>query len=122
MLGQLLARHGYDVQTALGGLECLCKLRCFAPHALVLSVELLWGGSGGVLARLRDGELPAVPVVLVSTDERCQDAAALSGPPVRRCLLKPFSLDTLLDSIRSAIAAPREDRHVPAETTSRRAS
>src|SRR5437867_11466771 len=104
VLQRCLLRRGFDVQTASAGVDCLQKLRYFEPQVLVLSDELLWGGSAGVLAFLREeADLPPLPVVLISADDRSPECLALMGPPVVQCLLKPFSLPMLLCSIRWAI-------------------
>jgi DNA-binding response OmpR family regulator len=101
---QFLTRHGYAVETATDGLECLAILRCFLPDVLVLDVEILWGGGDGVLACLteEDGR-PAVPVVLTGT---AASAAALDryrALPGVFCLEKPFSLSALLERVRAAV-------------------
>jgi CheY-like chemotaxis protein len=49
-----LSWHGYVVQTASDGLDCLNKLSQAMPVVLVLNQELRWGGSDGVLACLRE--------------------------------------------------------------------
>jgi DNA-binding response OmpR family regulator len=62
-----LSRNGFEVVTALDGLDCLGKLRSFMPEALVLRRDLPWGQSDGVLAlMMEEPDVPAVPVILVS--------------------------------------------------------
>jgi hypothetical protein len=39
---EFLLGHGYRVETADNGLECLTSLRKFVPSKLVLDLELLW--------------------------------------------------------------------------------
>ncbi len=61
--------HGWRVQTSEGGLECLSQLRQYAPHLLILDLELRWGGADGLLAVMRDDPgLARVPVILKSTE------------------------------------------------------
>src|SRR5262245_16120199 len=88
---RFLSRYGCAVVSASGGLECLEKLRRTSPEVLVLSGELLWGGSDGVLAQLREeDDLPSVPVILVGTEEYGTDrrppaaTAVLEWPVVDR--------------------------------------
>src|SRR5438552_16523647 len=103
VLQRCLARCGYAAETASAGLECLEKLRRFRPQVLLLSDELLWGGSAGVLALLREhADVPVLPVVLMSADDHSPECIALTVPPVVDCLLKPFALSALLDSIDAA--------------------
>ena len=57
---------GFQVAQAWSGLDCWESLRRLQPAALILDAPLLWGGSDGVLARLREEftETP-IPVVLL---------------------------------------------------------
>ena len=62
-----LCQRGATVDTATTGLECLEKLREFAPDVLVLEPDLLWGGGDGVLAVIHEQpELRPAFVMLVS--------------------------------------------------------
>ncbi len=106
------SRSGYDVETAAGGLECLRKLRRSSCQLLVLDVDLPWGGGDGVLALMReDPRLARIPVILISTRVH----ADLIAPPVVQALRKPFSLNVLVESVRSAVLkdpqAPMNDSH-----------
>jgi hypothetical protein len=47
-----LAAYGDVVMAAWGGVECVRLFRIFAPDAVVLDVDLRWGGADGVLAYL----------------------------------------------------------------------
>ena len=103
--GQFLTERGYEVETSSDGLDCLRKLRQVTPAALVLGVELLWGGGHGVLAWLRE-EIPTrgIPVILTATAGCPQDFAEFIEPPIVDFLPKPFALSALLASVRSAVA------------------
>src|SRR5438874_11637550 len=82
VLQRCLLRRGYDVETATAGLECLEKLRYYAPQVLVLGDELLWGGSAGVLAVLRErADVAPLPVVLIAADDHSPECIALMVPP-----------------------------------------
>jgi len=101
-----LTDRGYEVETASDGLDCLWKLRQRTPAALVLDLELCWGGGDGVLAWLRE-ESPChgVPVILTATAGCAPDVAAtLNTPPVVSVLPKPFALAALLEKVGSAVA------------------
>jgi CheY-like chemotaxis protein len=100
-----LAKNGYEVETASGGLECLAKLRRLVPDVLVLDLELLWGGGAGVLALLQE-DFPAgsVPVVLLTCGISRLPLSEPAAPPAVQCLRKPFRLPELLDIVRSAVA------------------
>jgi DNA-binding NtrC family response regulator len=61
-----LARCGYDVATCGDALSCAEQLHRSRPDVLVLDPDLPWGQGAGVLALMADGELPAVPVVMLA--------------------------------------------------------
>ncbi|HEY8505976.1 MAG TPA: response regulator [Gemmataceae bacterium] len=101
-----LSRHGYAVDTAGDTLDCLGKLRRCHYQLLVLDLELPWGGGEAVLAVMR-GDPPrvAVPVLLTSAGVFPEGLPAPVRPPAVRVLWKPFSLELLLESVQSALAA-----------------
>src|SRR5262245_21498647 len=101
---------GFEVATAEAGLECAALLRNFAPDALVLSLELTWGGADGVLAIVRDDrEMRPIPVVLTVGESSGAKAARYLVPPVVKLLEKPFRLRDLRAIIESVLRA-RADR------------
>lgn len=100
-----LTKNGYDVETASDGLDCLRKLRLKMPAALVLDLELRWGGGDGVLDWVRqERSTHGIPVILTATAGRAADFAEFVGSPVVDCLHKPFAPTVLLESVRSAVA------------------
>jgi CheY-like chemotaxis protein len=97
---------GFPVETAANGLECWTKLRALAPDALVVDVEIPWGGGDGVLARLRDdSEAPATPAVFVTGDDPPEALSRRFEIPIGRCFQKPFRLTVLLESVCAVVAA-----------------
>jgi DNA-binding response OmpR family regulator len=106
---RFFAERGYRVETCSDALACLAKLRREIPTVLVLHQDLLWGGSEGVLAWLREEDLThRVPVVLTTTTRRSEPGSELAEPPVVRCLLKPFPMRALLESVASAAASQKD--------------
>ncbi|HTU23561.1 MAG TPA: response regulator [Gemmataceae bacterium] len=102
---RFFAERGYEVETALDGLDCLTKLRRTMPAVLVLDHELHWGGGDGVLAWLREQRAPSrVRVVLTTTESDSANVATDIRPPVVTLLPKPFTLTTLLENVRAAVA------------------
>jgi DNA-binding response OmpR family regulator len=117
---RLLTKHGYQVETAADGLDCLAKLRRATPAAVVLDLTLRWGGGDGVLAWLREeGAASGVAVVLTATAGYPLGGAEVVQPPVVGFLPKPFALTALLASVRAAVAHNRSKEpyyrdHTPA--------
>lgn len=100
-----LLLRGYEVETATGGVECLEKLRQNDGGVLILDLELSWGGGDGVLSVMRDDPVLAhMPVILTSIQSRVELLLETISPPITQILLKPFSLELLLSTIRSASA------------------
>jgi DNA-binding response OmpR family regulator len=100
---------GFEVATAEEGLECAALLRNFAPDALVLSLELTWGGADGVLAIVRDErEMRPIPVVLTVGESSRANAVRYLVPPVVKLLEKPFRLRDLRAIIESVLRARAE--------------
>src|SRR5207244_249871 len=67
---EFLLRDGFDVVTATDALDCVAKLRVFAPDVLVLDPALPWGQGEGVLAMMyEDPGVPLVPVVVLTDME-----------------------------------------------------
>ncbi len=100
-----LSEHGFAVETASDGLECLAKLRRMAPTVLILDRELRWGGGDGVLDWLREERgTSAIPVVLTTASHHGPDGTDAMKPPVVNLLPKPFALTALLETVRTAVA------------------
>ncbi len=102
---RLLARHGYDVEVASGGVDCVAKLRRSFPDLLILDLNLPWGGGDGVLAWIRE-ESPThgVPVVLTGAADYPEEVAEIIDPPVVDYVTKPFRPSVLLEKVASAVA------------------
>jgi CheY-like chemotaxis protein len=96
---------GYQVETAQDGLECLLKLRQAVPSAVVLDLELLWGGGTGVLAHMREEpSLRLIPVVLVAPREG-GSGSNQPAPPVVGFLHKPLRVLELIRQVQEAVAS-----------------
>jgi DNA-binding NtrC family response regulator len=97
-------RHGWQVETSGGGLDCLARLRRGSPAVLILDGQLLWGGADGLLAVMRDDpDLARVPVIVTSSESAPQALSGGMHPPVVRVIQKPFSLAALLEVARSEL-------------------
>jgi DNA-binding response OmpR family regulator len=102
---EYLSRHGLEVATASSGLDCVAHLRSFAPDALVLEPELLWGGADGVLAMMEeDPSVPRVPVLILFAWQvyAWQDRPTLDSLPssfIGKQMAKPLALRLLVKEV-----------------------
>jgi DNA-binding response OmpR family regulator len=96
-----LSHHGHEVTIATNGLESVVILRRYVPDVVVLQRELLWGGSDGVRALMK--QYPGwseVPVILTSDDEVAEDSRFVR-PPLAARLQKPYRLEELLGHLQA---------------------
>jgi DNA-binding response OmpR family regulator len=117
---RLIANHrhylqacGYIVAACGDALGCVDLVRSFRPDLLVLDPDLPWGQGEGVLSLMDDGELPVVPVVLVSSRPCLVHLSEAAGNRVWSVLPKPLSPERLEENIRWAFAAGAEFNHLP---------
>ncbi|MFM7162017.1 MAG: PleD family two-component system response regulator [Planctomycetaceae bacterium] len=122
-----LRGNGHEPETASDGLGTVQLLREFQPDVVILERDLLWGGSDGVRALMReDADLTQIPLILMAADLPAGDGpAARAGrstgnghsvpadlPPIAGWLRKPLRLSDLahqLDTVgaqleRAAVA------------------
>lgn len=111
-----LCRFGYEVEIANDGLDCIASLRDFAPDALVMDQELLWGGSQGICELMADEQLLSnITIILTGEGRNYEESPAQSGLPFD-CLAKPYRLAELLAHLddamgtKSKLLAPAEAR------------
>jgi DNA-binding response OmpR family regulator len=96
-----LVNDRFTVETATSGLECVEKLRSFAPDVLVLEPELPWGRGEGVLARMhQETDLPRVPVVVLSHRLDSVRLNAMNEFDVSAYYVKPLSAKDLGECLR----------------------
>lgn len=104
-----LSAHGYEVRVANDGLACLALAREFAPAALVIDRDLLWGGTEGVLELMADELLLDKIAVILTVDAKLEaERCARANSPVA-CLEKPYRLGGLLthlDKVKHAAPEP----------------
>ena len=98
---RFMSQSGHKAVVASSGLECIECLRDCLPDVLVLSVELLWGGSEGVL-EIMDEELTlnAIPVILVTDEEMESKTVFEANSRVIGRVRKPYSLAQLLKQMQ----------------------
>lgn len=99
---RFLLLHGYEVEAASGGVQCLDTLRRLTDPVLVLDFELPWGGGDGVLALLgEDPTLAGTPVILTTARPRSAGRAGRVAASPRLVILeKPVPMEVLLKVVR----------------------
>jgi two-component system alkaline phosphatase synthesis response regulator PhoP len=85
---------GFEVETVADGLQCLDRLRLVHPDALIVDVDLPWGGGDGVLSCLDGGDRPRAVVALGSASPA--ELSRRLGLPETCCLQKPAHASSLL--------------------------
>jgi DNA-binding response OmpR family regulator len=103
-----LFQEGFELVSAVSGLECVARMSECAPDLLVLEPQLPWGGGEGGLAVM--GEVPQLAAVPVMVLTSCRDPRllnAVSRFPVSDYQLKPLAADRLAIRLRAILAHPK---------------
>ena len=102
-----LSQNGFEMITALSGLECLARLRERVPDMLVLEPQLPWGGGDGVLAMMGESSaLAIIPVMILTSCRDPQVLEAVSRFPISDYQVKPLSPNRLAERLRSILDRP----------------
>jgi CheY-like chemotaxis protein len=103
-----LLREGFELVTAVSGLQCIARLRERVPDVLVLEPHLPWGGGEGVLAMMGEVlDLAIIPVMVLTS---CRDVHVLKGMarfPINDYQVKPLAPDRLAGRLRTLLDHPR---------------
>ncbi len=119
-LRRFFSSNGFLVAAASDGLGCLAEVVALEPDALVIALEIPWGGGDGVIARLNDG-LPVrrKPFILVMGDAPPGVLSMRTGVAPCNCFPKPVRKEDLLDRIGVELGIrllrSTEDRRRPLE-------
>jgi CheY-like chemotaxis protein len=100
VVGELLEDAGYAVEVAADGEEALAAIDRGVPALLLLDVRMPRLDGIAVLERLRQRS-PSFPVIVITAQEDAGLAAVERG--AARVLVKPLSLDGLLEAVRATI-------------------
>lgn len=105
-----LARCGYRVLTASGGVECLSIIRNESLTAIVASVNMRWGGVDGLVNYLQEefGQHHGPSVILIGNLADVDVAELRKEPNVSCYLRKPFLITRLLKYVQ-AIESQRSE-------------
>jgi adenylate cyclase len=101
-LSVFLEDEGFDVVTAMDGLEGLAKARDEAPDLITLDITMPGMSGVEVLTTLRrDSQLVPIPVIVVTGVANFQNLTTFRGvKPPEEFMSKPVDRNLLLSNIR----------------------
>lgn len=106
-----LNRAGYRVALAADGIQCLRRIRDFEPDAIVLDVDLLWGGADGVMNALRDDPAnSAVSVMVIGSRANRAALYRVARFAVNDFQSKPLSGHQLVRRIGDLLESEQSDQ------------
>ena len=95
-----LTNYGFDVNTAINGLDGVSKIRSFLPDVIIMDYMLSRKSSLEVLRdKQRDPNAKDVPVILASANVDRQKILEVAPYGVRKFLNKPIKIDALLSAL-----------------------
>ena len=115
MLGLLLTKEGYRVETAADGEEGFQRAAALVPDLIVLDLMLPRYGGFELLRQLQGGELARVPIVVVTgryTDDSTADMIRQESNVIE-LLEKPVKNARLLAALARALRPPHEPQPAP---------
>ena len=114
-----LETAGYEVRTAINGMEALDRIRSSPPDLVILDVMLPGIDGFGVCAMIkRDQRYSRIPVILLTARSQPQDRATGAALGADAHLLKPFRADELLAEVRRLLnGRGAANERVPATET-----
>jgi CheY-like chemotaxis protein len=101
----VLKREGLDVQSAEDGYEAVARVQTDASIALIILDWRMPGMMGDETLDRIVAVRPNVKIVVASGDTPSDVKDAFSGRRVEGFVSKPFRAETLLTTVRSALAA-----------------
>lgn len=105
LLKAVLARHGYDVRTATGGLEGLNLFRQHAPRVTILDLRMPEMDGLTVLKEIRAID-PHAPVIILGGGATEVQEDQARGLRVTDFIRKGLSLDVLVEGVNRVVQQP----------------
>jgi CheY-like chemotaxis protein len=108
MLSRRLTRHGFEVLTAVDGLQGLRRARDDRPDLILLDLGLPQIDGWEAARRLRaDPATEKIPILALSAHAMAGDREKALGSGCDDYDVKPIDLPRLLDKMRHLLAAAR---------------
>ena len=112
----VLIRHGYEVNAAEDGAAGWGELQANNYNLLITEYDLPKLTGVGLVRKLRAARM-ALPVVMAAGTLLTRKLARNPSLQLAATLLKPFSVDVLLDTVRNVLRATDRRREQIAEPT-----
>ncbi len=100
-IGFILQRAGWRVATQSDGATALDAVERHAPEVVVLDVMLPGQSGFDILAGIRSGPRPDLPVLMLTAKGQAQDRERAEALGVSRFMTKPFSNKDLLAAVEA---------------------
>ncbi len=95
-----LSNYGFDVNSAINGLDGVSKMRSFMPDVIIMDYLLSRKSSLDVLKdKMRDPNSKDVPVIMASSHVDRQKILEVAPFGVKKFLNKPIKIDALLAAL-----------------------
>ncbi len=95
-----LANYGFDVNSAINGLDGVSKIRSFMPDVIIMDYMLSRKSSLDVLKdKMRDPNARDLPVIMCSANVDRQKILEVAPYGVKKFLNKPIKIDALLSAL-----------------------
>lgn len=103
----VLGRNGWHVSTHHDGKTAIGAVERHAPDVVVLDVMLPGQSGFEILADIRAGERPNLPVLMLTAKGQTKDRERAEALGVNVFMTKPFSNAELLDSVTQLASLDR---------------
>ena len=107
VIGLLLEREGYAVESAATLKEALTRVDTRAPDVVVTDLKLPDGTGLDVIAVLR-GRHPGLPIVMITSYSSMESAIAALRAGAVDYVIKPFNNDEFLRAVARALNRRRQ--------------
>lgn len=107
IVGDLLARYGYEVSMAYDAGDALFRLKASRPDLILMDIMMPDIDGLSLIGRLRlTAEWAEIPILVISAKSLPCDRAAAIGAGANRFLPKPFTAAMLKDAIEETLSVP----------------
>lgn len=104
LLGMVLRQYGYQVHTAVDGIEALSKLDQQEVDLIITDVNMPRMDGFTFISRVRAQQsLPDVPIIVLSTEREDRDLERGKSAGANLYLTKPVKPQVLVDHVRQLL-------------------